>query len=338
MSNALVTSSTRGGAAGMPPVPALACNHLVVHSNGEGPPIVLLHGLTASHHEWSALRMALAQDHTCIAWDAQGHGTHQVCSASPSIADLARDLATVVASLAPRKPVVVGHSVGALTVFEFLRRFGADAFAGVVLVDQTPRMLTGPDWELGLYSGFTPADNLVFEWQMRRDPAEAYLRLLASGFNAHAQAEYEADALSVQRARERLRKMPAAVIGDPSRCALPDSPLGRPGGLMLPLWKSFAHKDYRDEAAALTVPVLVVLGGASNLYDAGRLGRWYSAAIPHAYVVRYEGADHAPHLAVPARFARDVAEFAGRCTRVGDDRRRPRPPRALQHVPMHVAA
>ncbi|MEO8755985.1 MAG: alpha/beta hydrolase [Casimicrobiaceae bacterium] len=317
MSNVLVTSAARPGVAGTP-VPALVCNHLVVHSAGEGPPIILLHGLTASHHEWSALKMALAQDHTCITWDAHGHGMHQVCSASPSIADLARDLATVVASLAPRKPVVVGHSVGAITVFEFLRRFGGDAFAGVVLVDQSPRMLTGPDWELGLYSGFTPADNLVFEWQMRRDPAEAYLRLLASGFNARAQAEYEADDLCVQRARERLRKMHAT--------------------LLLPLWKSFAHKDYRDEAAALTVPVLVVLGGASNLYDAGRLGRWYSAAIPHAHVVRYEGADHAPHLAVPARFARDVAEFAARCTRVCDDRRRSRRPPALQRVPVHVAA
>ena len=319
MSNALVTSGARPGVAGTPPVPALACPHLVVHSAGEGPPIVLLHGLTSSHHAWSGHKMALAQDYTCITWDAHGHGTHQVCSASPSIADLARDLATVVATLAPRKPVVVGHCLGAVTIFEFLRRFGADAFAGVVLVDQTPRMLTGPDWELGIYSGFTPADNLVFEWQMRRDPAEAYLRLLASGFNARAQAEYEADAPSVQRARERLRQMHAA--------------------LLVPLWKSFAHKDYRDEAAALTVPLMVVLGGASNLYDATRLGRWYCEAVPHAQVVRYEGADHTPHLVLPARFARDVAAFAAQCNRIGDDRRRPRPPpRSVARVPVHVAA
>ena len=82
---------------------------------------------------------------------------------------------------------------------------------------------------------------------------------------------------------------------------------------MLPLWKSVAHKDYRDDVAALRVPLMAVLGGASNLYDAVRLSRWYAEAVPHAQVLRYDGADHAPHLAAPARFARDLAAFARRC-------------------------
>ena len=87
------------------------------------------------------------------------------------------------------------------------------------------------------------------------------------------------------------------------------------------MWKSLAHKDYRDDIAAATVPVLVVLGGASNLYDATRLGRWYTEHVPYAQVLRYEGADHAPHLMLPARFARDVAAFVARCI-VPAERRR----------------
>ena len=74
--------------------------------------------------------------------------------------------------------------------------------------------------------------------------------------------------------------------------------------------------------AAVTVPLLVVLGGASNLYDAARLGRWFEDHVPYAEVLRYDGADHAPHLAMPARFARDVAAFAARCT-FPAERRRP---------------
>lgn len=310
MSNALAAS------------PALTADHLVVHSAGEGPPIVLLHGLTSSHHEWAGLKMALARDYMCVTWDAQGHGVHQVDSISPSITELARDLATVVARLGPRKPVVVGHSLGAVTILEFLRRFGAATLAGVVLVDQTPRMLTGPDWELGIYSGFTPADNIAFEHRMRRDHAEAYLQLLACGFNAHAHADYEADSIPVQRTRERVRRMHAAHL--------------------VALWKSIVHKDYRDDVAALTVPLMVVLGAASNLFDAVRLGRWFCATVPHAQVIRYEGADHRPHLTTPARFARDVAEFASRCTRGVVDRRHARttilPARPPQHVPIHAAA
>ncbi len=235
----------------------------------------------------------LAQHFTCLAWDARGHGEHPADASGASIVDLADDLATVVASLAPRRPIVVGHSLGAVTILEYLRTHAAGTLAGIVLVDQSPRMLTGPDWTLGLYGEFSPADNLAFEWQLRRDAAEAYLRLLACGFNALSRAEYDANTAAMRRKRQLLRLVPGAP--------------------WLSLWKSFAHKDYRDDIAAVTVPLLVVLGGASNLYDATRLGRWYADHVPYAEVLRYDGADHAPHLALPARFAVEVAAFAARC-------------------------
>lgn len=269
---------------------------LVVHSAGFGAPLILLHGLTSSHHEWMGLKTALMRSFTCVAWDARGHGERDAGSGNLAIGDLADDLAAVVGSLGPRKPVLVGHSLGAVTILEFVRRYGCEALAGIVLVDHPPRMLTGPGWELGVHSGFTPADNLAFEWQVRRDPAEAYLRLLAFGFNAASRVDYEASTDVVQRIRERLRGMPMAP--------------------WLSLWKSFAQKDYRQDIGMLRVPLLTVLGGASNFYDAVRLGRWFVDALPHTEVIRYDGVAHAPHLAAPARFARDVARFAARCTAV----------------------
>jgi pimeloyl-ACP methyl ester carboxylesterase len=75
-------------------------------------------------------------------------------------------------------------------------------------------------------------------------------------------------------------------------------------------------RDYRVDLATLPVPLLAVLGGGSNLYDATLLGRWFEASVPYAEVVRYPKADHAPHAAAPARFARDVAAFAARRTAV----------------------
>ncbi len=282
-----------GSAPGEPAVPDGRRPRLIVHVAGDGPPVILLHGFTSSQLEWTGLKSVLAQHFTCLAWDARGHGEHPADASGASIVDLADDLATVVASLAPRRPIVVGHSLGAVTILEYLRTHAAGTLAGIVLVDQSPRMLTGPDWTLGLYGEFSPADNLAFEWQLRRDAAEAYLRLLACGFNALSRAEYDANTAAMRRKRQLLRLVPGAP--------------------WLSLWKSFAHKDYRDDIAAVTVPLLVVLGGASNLYDATRLGRWYADHVPYAEVLRYDGADHAPHLALPARFAVEVAAFAARC-------------------------
>ena len=265
-----------------------------MHSGGFGPPVVLLHGLTSSHREWMGLKPALMGSFACMAWDARGHGERDAGSGSLSIGDLANDLARVISTLGSRKPVLVGHSLGAATILEYVRNHGCTMLAGLVLVDHTPRMLAGPGWESGVHCGFTSDDNQAFEWQVRRDPAEAYLRLLAFGFNTRQRPDYEANADIVQRIRERLRDMPVAP--------------------WLSLWKSFAHNDYREVVARLEVPLLTILGGASNFYDAIRLGRWFSDTLPQAEVIRYEGAAHAPHLESPARFARDVARFAARCT------------------------
>ena len=205
--SALAAITWRGPSPGA--VPDRRAPRLTVHVAGDGPPVVLLHGLTSSHLEWMGLKSALAAGFTCLAWDARGHGEHAVGEAPVTVADLARDLAAVVESLAPRKPVVVGHSIGAVTILEYLRTHRSATLAGVVLVDQSPRMLTGRDWDLGLYGEFSPADNLAFEWQMRRDAAGAYLRLLACGFNARARAEYDANTPAMRRKRQLLRSMPA---------------------------------------------------------------------------------------------------------------------------------
>ena len=59
-------------------VPDRRAPRLTVHVAGDGPPVVLLHGLTSSHLEWVGLKSALAAGFTCLAWDARGHGEHAV--------------------------------------------------------------------------------------------------------------------------------------------------------------------------------------------------------------------------------------------------------------------
>ena len=41
---------------------------------GQGPPVVLCHGVTLQWTVWSPLLRLLADDHRVIAWDMRGHG------------------------------------------------------------------------------------------------------------------------------------------------------------------------------------------------------------------------------------------------------------------------
>jgi pimeloyl-ACP methyl ester carboxylesterase len=67
--------------------------HIYVHVQGEGPPIIFLHGWTSSHKEWLDYAEQLSTDHQCYCWDARGHGGHQLqVDELPTVQRMAQDL------------------------------------------------------------------------------------------------------------------------------------------------------------------------------------------------------------------------------------------------------
>ena len=80
---------------------------------GEGPALVLVHGITASAEDWIPLLPALlAAGHRVIAYDQRGHGASTLGSARCDTRRLAADLALVLEALDVRDGVLAGHSLG----------------------------------------------------------------------------------------------------------------------------------------------------------------------------------------------------------------------------------
>ncbi|GAA2223942.1 alpha/beta fold hydrolase [Micromonospora olivasterospora] len=107
---------------------------------------ILLHGWTLDgrgwHRQLAALRDGFGDRVRVVTYDARGHGRS---SAMPlrtaTLAQLGDDLAAVVDAVAPAGPVVlVGHSMGGMTIMEYAHRhpehFAARA-AGLVFVATT---------------------------------------------------------------------------------------------------------------------------------------------------------------------------------------------------------
>ncbi|MEU8588357.1 alpha/beta hydrolase [Streptomyces sp. NPDC048664] len=112
--------------------------HAEVHGPDGAPPVVLAHGWTCSTAFWAAQIRDLATDHRVIAYDQRGHGRSPVSSACTAEA-LADDLeAVLAATLTPgEKAVVVGHSMGGMTVMAAARRPGFRDRAAAVLLCST---------------------------------------------------------------------------------------------------------------------------------------------------------------------------------------------------------
>ncbi len=262
----------------------------VIRRTPVGAPILMLHDMVATQQAWDPVRAALPPSCAVCTWDARGHGDSRGSpeSAVPTLGLLAADLDAAIAAYAHEAPVLVGHGLGALTILEYLRNYGPGRVSRVVLVDQSPRMLTAPDWPLALFGGFRATDSLEFESQIRADCASAWRAMQARGRGTGVE--------SVPLGRQQGGRQPLAT------------------GSMLALWRSMIARDYRADLAVLQVPLLAVLGANSNLYDAALLGRWFQQNVPGAQVASYPKAGHAPHAANPARFARDIAAFAAQRT------------------------
>ena len=258
---------------------------------GDGPPIVLLHGWTSTHRDWNPFLDAFAASHRVFRWDARGHGGHALHTGhAPTVERMARDLENLMAHWNLRDAVVIGHSMGALTLWQYLRDFGTGRLSRVAFIDQSPRLVTDESWSNGIYGDFDASRNTAFVRDLEQDFAETVLRLVANGLNARGRRKYLENGAGMQAVRERLR-------------ALDPAPL-------IACWKSLTAADYRDVLGRIDVPALLIYGAESNFYTS-QTARWVHRAIPHAQMHVYEGVDHAPHLWQAERFMHDVLSFVG---------------------------
>jgi pimeloyl-ACP methyl ester carboxylesterase len=258
-------------------------------SNGQGTPIVLLHGWTASHASWAPLIEPLSRKHLLLRPDARGHGGHRLAvTPTPDVARLARDLQNWLDDCAIDKAIVVGHSMGALTLWQFIADYGTARLQKVCFIDQSPRLLTDANWDKGIYGDFDATRSARLLDELHADFAEGVLRLIAQGCNAKARQTYLANTSGWRKSRDDLRAQ-------------------EPGPLIA-IWQSLLAADYRPVLGRIDVPTLLVHGGASNFYSQAT-AHFLAAQIPSARLHIYAEADHCPQLVAPERFLADFTEF-----------------------------
>ncbi|MFJ7078437.1 alpha/beta fold hydrolase [Streptomyces sp. NPDC098781] len=112
--------------------------HVEVHGAEEAPAVVLAHGWTCSTAFWAAQIRELAVDHRVIAYDQRGHGrspASPACSADALADDLEAVLRATLA--AGEQAVIVGHSMGGMTVMAAAARPAFQEHAAAVLLCST---------------------------------------------------------------------------------------------------------------------------------------------------------------------------------------------------------
>jgi len=195
---------------------------------GEGPPVVLLHGITATRRYVLHGSLALARrGYRQISYDARGHGES---SPGPdggyAYPELAADLGAVVKERATGgRPVLVGHSMGCHTAAAYALEHADEVAAlileGPVTLGLPPSEETLAYWDSladGLATGGFEGFMEAYEAGLEADPAwtETALRITRERMQLHRHPEALAHAL-----HEVPRSLPFEGLGELETLDLP---------------------------------------------------------------------------------------------------------------------
>ena len=118
--------------------------------NGEGRAVLCVHGLTANCRCWDTMAASLAPRYKVIALDLRGRGLSEKPPEGYGVEQHCRDIEAVIENLGIERPVLMGHSLGALITLALTAR-RPEKTAGLVLMDgagclseeQLEKVLTG---------------------------------------------------------------------------------------------------------------------------------------------------------------------------------------------------
>ncbi|MBB36386.1 MAG: alpha/beta hydrolase [Hirschia sp.] len=247
--------------------------------------LVLVHGLGDSVSTWSDWIHALQSDYRLVVIDLPGHGLTRAPYTYRASVDAAVAFVDDVADAMELKDfTLVGASLGGMVAWTYTLDHPGRVEA-LVLVDAKGWELT--DEELGS-DPLSDAKNTQ-DWMRpfleRMDMTDMLIN--------HFKAAFEDPGLVTDPMKRRISEL---SLAPGHRRALLDYQLS----------------PHRSASArrleTITVPTLVMQGEKDRIVPE-RCARLFTAAIPNAQLIIYEGAGHLPHREVPNRSATDLKAF-----------------------------
>ncbi|HVE76568.1 MAG TPA: alpha/beta hydrolase [Actinomycetota bacterium] len=243
-----------------------------------GPALVFLHGLALDHSIWHHQLAELSSDTRCIYFDARKHGRSKGGGDPTDVTRLANDLNLVLEKADADEVILVGHSMGGMTVLEYCRMHENDLkerVKGIVLINTTytdalktlmAAEIIGPidrrlGWLFGILLDNPKAHNNL---KLRGDDL-SYLLVRLFGFGA------KSSPTQVEHVRRLLAKFPSPELFDTIR--------------------GIRKFDMEDALESVDVPTVIIAGGDDRITTV-RASEDMADRIPNARLTTLEDAGH----------------------------------------------
>ena len=276
--------------------PHAELQHVIIHGHerafvrlGEGPAVLLLHGLGCDHSTWAPVVESLARRYTVIAPDLLGHGSSAKPRADYSVGGYANGMRDLLTYLGIDRATVVGHSFGGGVAMQFAYQF-PERTERVVLVSSGG---LGPEVTPALRAITTPGFHQlmgVLTLPGIRHLGTLGMRLLSDAGVPHLRDLDEVadmyDSFKDARTRAAIRHVVRAVVD----------------------WRG-QIVTMADRAYLTEVMPMCVVWGRNDAVIPVRHASNAGVLAPTARVEVIPNAGHFPHKDHPQRFVKILGEF-----------------------------
>lgn len=261
---------------------------------GQGNPIVLIHGWPASYEMWEYQLAELPKhNHRVVAYTRRGFGNSSKTWEGNDYDTLADDLNAVLTELDLQNVTLVGFSMGGGEVARYMSKYNGARVSKVAFVSAvTPFLLKTDDNPDG-------ADKETFDKMiegLRKDRFD-FLQTFGKQF-------FGVGVISHPVSQGTLDWMQAMCQIASPRATEQDV-------------YAFAATDFRQDLASIQVPTLVIHGSDDQTVPAKVSGERMTQFVPHAQYVEYSGAPHGLFVTEKDRLNQDLLAFAAGSTVAG---------------------
>ena len=244
---------------------------------GNGPPVVLVHGFPLDHGMWNAQINALLKAHRVIAVDLRGFGQSEVTAGKVTMEQFADDLAALLDVLGIDEPITLaGLSMGGYVAFAFHHKY-ASRVRGLVLCDTRAVADTAE----------VAAGRLAMAERVEREGPAVLVDTMMPRLFAEA---------TVRQRPELVESLRRVMLGSDPRAVAAAS-------------RGMAERpDVTAGLGQIRCPTLVIVGRHDDISPVDEM-RAIAEAIPDAHLVEILDSGHMTTLEQPNEVNRAMLEF-----------------------------
>lgn len=220
----------------MPNYTTLDNTKLYYEMEGKGQPVVFIHGWSCSHETMAGLVENMKQDYCCVSYSHRGHGSSELAEQGYILPQLARDLKELIGYLGLKDVILVGHSMGGYTIYEYVKQFGCENISKAVIIDMSPKVICDEKWKGGAFGTYDADDLREDMEQISLDITQFMMKFWRLVLPDFAKLPKEMDLLVAPGLKGVNHTLP-----------------------LLGLWHSMFTREYRDVLPAVKVPTAYVI-------------------------------------------------------------------------------